>query len=282
MEKVSSNYLLGSTAAWTASVRALESRREAPLFNDPWAEPLAGEEGMAWIETRPTDSVLPIVIRTRYFDDFLQRVTRERAIKQVGLLAAGLDTRAYRLSWPDGTTIYEVDRPPILERKEEILDEVNAQATCVRRAVAADLASDWPEALALAGFDPRDATVWLLEGILFYLANETIDSILHTVTGLSAPGSLLGFDIMNDLVLTSPYTRKWVEMQAELGAPWIGTMNDPQDYLQRLGWEAYLTQAGAEDANFGRWQLPVLPTLLPGAPHNWYVTAVFTPDRTFS
>lgn len=282
MQTSASDTLLGATAAWIAGVRARESKREDRLFNDPWAEVLAGEEGMAWIATRPDDSVLPIVMRTRYFDDFLQEVTRQQAITQVVLLASGLDTRAYRLSWPDGTRIYEVDRPPILARKERILRAANAHPLCSRRAIGADLASSWWRAVAEAGFDAHLPTVWLLEGILFYLPNETIASLLQTVTSLSAPGSRLGFDIMNDLVLTSPFTRKWVEMQAESGAPWIGTINDPQGYLKQLGWEATLTQAGAEDASFGRWHLPVLPTQQADMPHNWLVTAVYGPDRNLS
>ncbi len=114
MEKTTFNTLLGATAAWTAAVRAGESKRTDRLFEDPWAEKLAGEQGMAWLSSRSAESVIPIVIRTRYFDDFLQRITQEQAIAQVVLLAAGLDTRAFRLPWPSGTTMFELDQPDVL------------------------------------------------------------------------------------------------------------------------------------------------------------------------
>jgi methyltransferase (TIGR00027 family) len=89
---------LGSTACWTAAARAYESTREQPLFYDPWAAALAGPDGTAWNDDRNPDSLAPMILRTRYFDDFLQRVTQEYALRQVVLMAAGLDTRAYRLT----------------------------------------------------------------------------------------------------------------------------------------------------------------------------------------
>ena len=100
MNGSSTSELLESTAYWTASVRALESRREDRLIDDPWAEALAGEIGAEWIAQRPAGSTLPIILRTRYFDDFVQHITREAGIEQLVLLAAGLDTRAYRLGLP--------------------------------------------------------------------------------------------------------------------------------------------------------------------------------------
>jgi len=103
------NASLGSTARWTAAARAYESEREDHLFEDPWASKLAGIEGAAWAATRTPDSLAPMILRIRYFDDFLQRVTREDAIHQVVLMAAGYDTRAYRLTWPAGTIVFELD-----------------------------------------------------------------------------------------------------------------------------------------------------------------------------
>ena len=104
--------LVGSTAHWTAAVRAKESERPDRLFDDPWAAALAGEAGMAWLEPRTPDSLAPIVLRTRYFDDFLQRITRQSGIRQVVLLAAGLDTRAFRLSWRCCSIKSRFSRPP--------------------------------------------------------------------------------------------------------------------------------------------------------------------------
>ena len=83
----------------------------------------------------------------------------------------------------------------------------------------------------------------------------------------------MGFDIINSAVLTSPWTRPWVEMQAQSGAPWIGTLDDPRGFLAVRGWKTTLTQAGQPEANHGRWRLPVIPVTLPDMPHNWFVTA---------
>jgi methyltransferase (TIGR00027 family) len=277
--KKEAEFPLSSTAYWTAGVRANESDREDRLFDDPFAASLASEEGSLWMASRTADSVLPIVIRTRFFDDFLVRVADDFAIRQVVLLAAGLDTRAYRLHWPDKTRLFELDQPAILEYKERILGDAGARPACARQAIGVDLTMHWADELLAAGFDRQRLSLWLLEGFLFYLPNEAIWQILDTVTDLVWPGSWLGFDIVNSIMLTSPLTQKWLEMQAQAGAPWIGTMDDPVNFLAQRGWQATLTQAGAENANYGRWSYPVFPTSQPGLPHNWFVTARYAPGH---
>jgi methyltransferase (TIGR00027 family) len=266
-------YLLGATARWTAAVRAREHARPDPLFRDPWAEALAGAEGRAWLEARAEGMVVPIILRIRYFDDFLLHVTREEGVRQVIILAAGLDTRGYRLDWPEGTRLFELDRSSVLEHKERVLTDSRAAPTCDRRPVVADLTLAWREALLAAGFDPSRPSGWLLEGFLFYLSDEDTTRILDEVSGLAAPQSRLGFDIINREVLTFPFTRAWVEMQASSGAPWIGTMDDPVGFLAARGWQARLTQASEPDVSHGRWTLPAIPVTMPGMPHNWLVTA---------
>ena len=262
-----------ATARWTAAVRAQESERTDALFVDPWAAALAGAEGTAWLAQRPPSSGLPMVLRTRYFDDFLRRITAEQGIRQVVLVAAGLDTRAFRLVWPAQTHVFELDRPAVLDYKAQILEQADVLPACARTAIAADLNEPWTAQLAASGFDAQQPAVWLLEGFLFYLPVQRIAEILDALTTLAGPGSWLGFDIVNRAVLTSPWTRPWVEMQAQAGAPWIGTLDAPVAFLAERGWTASLTQAGAPDAHYGRWTLPVIPTTAPDMPHNWYVTA---------
>ncbi len=272
-EKIAPEQLLGLTARWTAGVRAVESRREQPLFEDPWAAALAGAEGAAWIEQRPPQSLIPIIIRTRFFDDFLLQAAGRRGVRQVVILAAGLDTRAFRLSWPAGTRLFEIDQPHVLQYKESVLQAAGAQPACERRAVALDLTAPWENALVQAGFDAKQPAVWLLEGFLFYLPSEQIVQVLDEVSAMAAAGSWLGCDVINELVLTSPWTHAWVQMQDEMGAPWLGALDDPQGFFAQRGWQARLTQAGAPDASYGRWVLPVIPANMPNMPHNWYVTA---------
>lgn len=261
------------TARWTAAVRALETARDDALYHDPWAAELAGPEGAAWLAERTPDAVLPMVLRTRYFDDWLAETLASRGIRQVVLVAAGLDTRAYRLAWPDGVRCLEIDRSSVLRHKQAILDRAGARARCDRRIVEADLAQPWADGLVAAGFAVNEPAAWVLEGFLFYMPPDAVARILDQVTQLSAAGSRLGFDIVNTVMLTSPWTRPWVEMQAAAGAPWLGTMDDPVGVLDALGWRAALTQAGQPDANHGRWTLPVIPTAMLGMPHSWFVTA---------
>jgi methyltransferase (TIGR00027 family) len=272
--KVLAGDLLGSTARWTAGVRALESERGERLFEDPWAAALAGEQGRTWVEQRTADKVVPIVLRTRYFDDFLKRITHEQGIRQIVLLAAGLDTRAYRLEWSQQTRLFELDQPEVLRHKADVLGAAGAQARCTRQAIGVDLTTAWEAALLSRGFVPDQPSGWLLEGFLFYLSNDSVSSLLGRVSSLASSGSWMGFDVINSEMLSSEWTRPWVEMQASLGAPWIGTMDDPRTYLSERGWRATITQAGAPDANYGRWLLPVIPTDMPNMPHNWLVTAV--------
>jgi len=264
---------LEATARWTAAVRAMETARADRLVDDPWAAALAGTEGQAWVDARSSAGVLPIVLRTRYFDDWLGSVVTTEDLRQIVLLGAGLDTRAFRLPWPDGCVLFEVDRAPVLEHKTRLLTAAEALPRCERRTAVADLREDWADALHASGFDHSRPAVWLLEGLLFYLPGDEIVRLLDGVTTLAIPRSYLGFDIVNAAVLTSPYTKPWVEMQAAAGAPWLGTMEDPVGFLAERGWRASLTQAGQPDANHGRWTLPVVPTTLPGFPHSWFVTA---------
>jgi methyltransferase (TIGR00027 family) len=271
--------LLGSTAYWTASVRAMENARQDHLFEDPWATALAGEAGKAWIEERAADSVITIVLRTRFFDDFLQRITMQHEVRQVVLVAAGLDTRAFRLSWPDQTQVFELDQPGIIQYKNKILDLSGAKPNCRRHTIEVDLSVPWREKMADSGFNSQNPSVWLLEGFLFYLENSQIAGILDQVTELSSQNSWLGCDVMNSNTLTSKWTSEWVEMQARSGVPWLGTMDDPEEFFRIRGWSASLTQAGGEDANHGRWPYPVVPTKMPDFPHNWFVTAVKVPNR---
>jgi methyltransferase (TIGR00027 family) len=264
---------LEATARWTAAVRALERRQPDPLVDDPWAERLAGPEGIAWLAEQKAGAVLPIVLRTRYFDDWLDGATIAGTVRQVVLLGAGLDARAWRLPWRAGTTVYEVDGPDVLDAKAATMDEAVAVAACDRRAVAADLCSDWTRPLAAAGLDRNAPTAFLAEGILCYLPVAAIARVLDGVTALAAPGSRLGFDVVNHAVFESPYTRAWIEMQAAAGAPWLGWLDDPVMALAARGWSATLCQPGEPGANHGRWTLPVPPASRPDLPHNWYVTA---------
>ncbi len=267
------NTALGLTSRWTAGVRARESQREDRLFDDPWAALLAGELGAEWAEHQSGDNGVSIIVRTRFFDDFLQRVVQEHTIRQVVLLAAGMDTRAFRLSWPERTRFFELDQPQVLAYKEEILQSAGAQAGCERHVLKLDLTKPWREALIRSGFASQHPAVWLLEGFLHYLPSEGVARVLDDVTQLAVSGSWLGFDTINSDMLTSQWTRQWVEGLAELGTPWLSTMDEPEAVLAQRGWKAAVIQPGEAEANYGRWPYPSLPRTVPNMPRSWFVTA---------
>lgn len=263
-----------ATACWAAAARALERARPDPLLDDPWAERLAGPQGMAWLAGLAPGATLPMVLRARYFDDWLAGALAEGGLRQVVLLGSGLETRPWRLPWPMGSTAFEVDRAAVLDRKTAVLEGAGATPHCRRVPVVADLAGDWDAALIAAGFDRSAPTAWLAEGLLFYLPDPLLREVLAAATRLSALGSRLGFDIPSRVVLTSPWTKPWVDMQAAAGAPWLGTMDDPAGELGALGWRVTVVQPGEGGTGHGRWTLPVPPAHGRDLPHSWWVTAL--------
>ncbi|WIX84846.1 class I SAM-dependent methyltransferase [Amycolatopsis sp. DG1A-15b] len=187
---------VGATATMAAAARAMATRVDPAFIDDRFAEPLVRAVGVDLLtrlasgEAAPGELVEPVwldlaKVRTKFYDEFF----RAAALSQIVILAAGLDSRAYRLPWPAGTVVYEVDRPEVLEFKTRTLAGLGAEPTADRRVVAADLREDWPAALRAAGFDPARPTAWSAEGLLGYLPPEAQDRLLDTVTELSAPGS---------------------------------------------------------------------------------------------
>ena len=198
---------VGATATMVAAGRARATR--AALIDDPFAEPLvravgvdfftrwaAGEldsadvdiPGAAWGMQRMTDIQ---AARTRYIDAFFAEAA-SAGIRQVVILAAGLDARGYRLPWAPGTTVFEIDQPQVIEFKTTTIADLGAKPTADIRAVPIDLRHDWPSALQQAGFDTTQPAAWAAEGLLGFLPAEAQDRLLDNVTALSADGSRAG------------------------------------------------------------------------------------------
>jgi methyltransferase (TIGR00027 family) len=198
---------VGATAVMVAAARAAETDKDNPLIRDPYAKVLVAGAGTGIWEfmlddefvTKVADSdpeIAAIVehmgsyqaVRTHFFDDFFGGAAAA-GIRQIVILASGLDSRAYRLQWPVGTTVYELDQPKVLEYKAATLDQHGAAAVAERREVPIDLRFDWPKALRDAGFDASVPTAWLAEGLLMYLPADAQDLLFERVTELSAAGS---------------------------------------------------------------------------------------------
>src|SRR5581483_6676148 len=193
---------------------------------------------------RMTDNM---AVRTKFYDEFFLDAT-QGGIRQVVILASGLDSRAYRLSWPDGTTVYEIDQPQVIEFKSRTLAEMGAQPTAHRRTVAIDLRDDWPAALRAAGFDPDRPTAWSAEGLLGYLPPEAQDRLLDTVTALSAPGSRIATESLprRDETLRErlkehmrKVSERWRKHGLDLDMTeliYFGDRNEAAPYLAECGW----------------------------------------------
>jgi methyltransferase (TIGR00027 family) len=270
---------IAPTSRWMAAARARESERADRLFDDPLAAALAGPDGVAWLErmefAAQSDSPeLYPVIRTRFFDDFLLDACRRLGVRQVVLAAAGLDTRAFRLNWPPQVCLYEMDLPEVLDAKEEVIEAAGAKASCERHTIRVDLSQEtWPEALLAVGYQPERPSVWLIEGLLFYLTRAAVHGLLGKVGALTVTGSLLGLDVMNRGLFFSPVAWPMQVALAQRGAAGRFGTNDPEALMARHGWEADVKQPGEEGANFGRWRKPMLPRKVPGLPRSFLVRA---------
>jgi methyltransferase (TIGR00027 family) len=203
-----------------------------------------GATGSAGAMSRLADNM---AVRTKFFDEFFLGAT-QAGIKQVVILASGLDSRAYRLAWPAGTVVYEVDQPQVIQFKSRTLAELGAAPTADRRVVAIDLREDWPAALRAAGFDPAQPTAWSAEGLLGYLPPEAQDRLLDTITELSAPGSRLATesapnpepgdeDKMKERM--ERISERWRAHGFDLdmaGLVYFGDRNEAAPYLGDRGW----------------------------------------------
>jgi methyltransferase (TIGR00027 family) len=268
---------LAMTAWWTAAARARESQRSDRLFDDPWAVILVGEEGVDAFDRAITDHGKGTgdlhAVTTRFFDDFLLRVAATYGIQQVVLVASGFDTRAFRLWWPPQTRLFELEQPQVIAYKESKFSLIGATAACLRRAIGVNLNEPWTDSLRRAGFDPHQRSVWLLEGFLYFLAEPAVRHLLEAITGLAAPGSWLGLDVVNGDMLTAASTRYWIESMAAHGTPWLFTSDEPEALLAKSGWAATVVQPGEQGADFGRCPYPLTARSTPGVPRTLLVTA---------
>lgn len=262
------------TALLVAAIRARETRREDPLFVDPYADKLAGSPGREFLEaalqTSGEQSTVQIVVRTRFWDEALVRTTR--AVRQVVVVAAGMDARAYRLDWPEDVTVYELDQPAVIEAKSRLL---SGDTPCARRvAVGVDLADDWPSALTSAGFDPDEPAVWLMEGLLQYLDEAAVRALFLRVDGLSAPGSVLLYEVVGATLLSSSFMAPVLESMAAQGSPWLFGSDTPEELAERHGWSAVVTDIAVPGNAWGRWFAPAVPMHVAGVPRGYFVEAV--------
>jgi methyltransferase (TIGR00027 family) len=237
------------------------------LFADPFAETLAGDQGVAMLarsERAGGGESRFIPVRVRWFDDATTDAVAA-GVRQVALLGAGLDTRPYRLDLPSDVDWYELDRPEIFAAKNPVL--AAATARCRRHTVVVDLVHDWDAALLAAGFAPTRCTLWLAEGLFFYLTYDSIIALLRRAAALSPPGSLFLADVMGTTGMDGAAMQAFRDYRERNHLPPPFGSDDPAAVFATGGWHPDLvTTPGGPEANYGR--LPPVPTgLRPGWPH---------------
>jgi methyltransferase (TIGR00027 family) len=260
---------VGATATMVAAARAVASGGTNPIINDPFAAPLVRAVGLDFFrrlvdgeipapetdsETDPetpengerdlqleTDS---IAVRTRFFDDFFLNSARD-GIRQSVILAAGLDARAYRLSWAPGSVVYEVDQPKVVDFKSATMTTLGAAPAADRRTVSIDLREDWPAALRSSGFDVTRPTSWSAEGLLMYLPPDAQDRLFDNITELSAPGSKLATEYHADTGASmseraQQFNQRWANIGCDVdlsGLFFDGERSNVVEYLNDRGWQ---------------------------------------------
>lgn len=264
---------VGATATMVAAARAIASAESDPLINDPYAADLVRAVGVEFF-TKLVDGEIALdgelaagaelmigimAVRTKFFDDFFI-AAGDAGIRQAVILASGLDSRAYRLPWPEGTVVYEIDQPEVIGAKSATMTQIGAAPTAERRTVAVDLRDDWPAALRAAGFDPAAPSAWSAEGLLAYLPPEAQDRLFDNITVLSAPGSRLATEFHPDIAANlrergNAMSEQWRQhgLELDLANLWYdGERNSVVDYLTDGGWSVTARRRPELFAEYGR------------------------------
>ena len=290
---------VGATALGVASARATETESDNPMISDPFARVFldaAGDGVWNWhsapqlppelVEAEPE---LPLQMqamvgymasRTKFFDTFFLDATRA-GIRQAVILAAGLDSRSWRLPWPDGVTVYELDQPRVLDFKGSTLTEHGAEPACNRVAAPVDLRQDWPKALQEAGFDASAPSVWSAEGLMPYLPAAAQELLFDRIQGLTVTGSRVAVEALGPTFLDEEIRGKRRERMERLRE--LMTQVDPDreiprtdelwyfeerepvgEWFARHGWDVTVTPSAELMAGYGRSPAEVAKDMVPG------------------
>lgn len=259
------NDFVSFSAQLMAAVRARETQRNDRLFEDPFAAQLAGSQALDLLAQRDkqvmNDGVPDLLaIRTRFFDDLLMSAISN--VRQVVILAAGMDTRAFRLTLPEGTCIYELDQPEVLAKKAQILQQISPN--CQRKAIAVDFTKAWVHLLVEQGYQLNLPSVWLIEGLLMYLTESQVHDLLQTIWDITVSGSCCGADVLNV---------KALEVQDLAAKYWRSGFDYPEEIFAFHGWNVKVVQPGEEGVNFGRITQQLPPRDILDIPRSFFVIA---------
>jgi len=244
-------------------MRARESVRDDPLFDDPYAAAFVAAAPPVFADGPTTDEdpelagleaafEAAVSVRTRFYDEYLLAAARS-GFRQVVLLGAGLDTRAFRLSWPPATQLFELDVPEVLAFKERVLAQAGAEPGCRRTIIATDLREEWQDALQTGGFRSNALTAWVAEGVLPYLSNDDTHRLLLNITQLSSSGTTLALDqpsIPDDSLLARAQAMPAMENIASM---WQGGLAGTAiGWLRERGWAVEAIDSASLAAQYAR------------------------------
>ncbi|HEY0501427.1 MAG TPA: SAM-dependent methyltransferase [Kutzneria sp.] len=270
---------VGITALAVAAARAIDSHRPQPLVSDPYAELfVAAARPEPAMPVRPAGAIEPwqdmadyLGVRSRFFDEYFAAETTGQAV----LLAAGLDVRGYRLDWPAGTVVYELDVPKVLQFKQNVLADHGVAARAEIRAVDVDLREDWPAALAQAGFDRTAPSSWLAEGLLPFLPNDAVQRLFTLVDELAAPGSRFAVEHIDIDIRELENQQPMADMAKDFGFSVVDMWPKdktfvPAAWLADHGWRVTSTPVAAAAEGYGR----PLRDNVAGLQHTMLISAV--------
>jgi methyltransferase (TIGR00027 family) len=261
---------VGATATMVAAARALATRAPEPLITDPFAEPLVRAVGIEFF-TKILDGEIPLAesddsrvidllaVRTKFFDEFFLDAAAA-GIRQAVILASGLDSRAYRLPWPSGTVVFEIDQQTVIDFKTGAMSALGATSGAEHRPVAVDLREDWPTVLRTNGFDETRPTAWSAEGLLAYLPPEAQDRLFDEITALSAKGSRVGTEYHPEGAAAIAernrvMAQQWKDRGFDLDLAALmyqGERNPASEYLAGHGWRVATQTRKQLFAAYGR------------------------------
>lgn len=245
------------------------------MFRDDLASGLADPEGNSLLEKFGGGGLTEFVaIRTQFLDDVIRNAVDRDGIRQVVLLAAGMDTRAFRLNLPDDVVLFEVDHDALHEEKTERLDRAGAVPAVDRRVVHADLAEDWLAPLRAAGWDASKPTVWVPEALFFFLDESAARTLLEKIRTNSARGSQLGIDVLSESLLRNPGTQLFLRKLEKEGIPWKFGTDVPEQFFHECGWKVTeLREPGEAGVGEQRWPYQVQSRDTAGVARNWLILA---------
>ncbi|ORB82602.1 SAM-dependent methyltransferase [Mycobacterium kansasii] len=279
---------VGYTALLVAGWRALHAVGPQPLVRDEYARSFVTASADPYLTgllaspaTSADQTAFPRLygVQTRFFDDFF-RSAAEAGVQQAVIVAAGLDSRTYRLDWPAGTTVFEIDLPKVLEFKAQVLARHGAEPKAHRAEVAADLRTDWPTPLKAAGFDPRQPSAWSVEGLLMYLNGDAQNLLFARIDELSAPGSrvavgALGTRLDHQQLAALEAAHPGVNLfgEVDFSALSYDDKTDPAQWLAARGWAVEPVRSTLElQAGYGMTP-PDVDVKVDSVMHSQYITA---------